>query len=839
MADISILDVIKKGGYEASLITTFNAHLPFYEELVLRKLVGAGCRHNVVIMDKKQCAASWSNESSRPRLAGQAYTLLPIGVPGAFHPKICILVGPKKAAVLIGSHNLTLSGFGYNHEITNFVEIDTTKDKDGVNLLAQAWQVVKKWIELERGKLPDALLESAIELENFISPFTINSDDSSAVAVIYQTPGEQSLIEQLGEIVPHDIKRIGVLGAFFDNEFTFLKELSTRWPAAELVVGIDPATVQLVGDTNHLKAKFVDANLACAIKPNTYLHAKIIYLELSSGIGFYLSGSANPSRPAWMGNQHSCNIEAMLIRRGSDAAEIAETTGVIKLFSRPSIDSAILESIAQRNKSTIQDKPELAVPLLLGVANQKLNEILIHPCGNLIKSNALEICDSDMNVLATVSIDWNGTEALRVQIENVLHLACSCKLLYQDVLVAQAMLHHPEVISSTSNSSKQRQIRNALEALSSGSGDISGLISSVEKIIFSDDAHHQVINALNENKQKSIEKEAKAPETLAASINDSPVLRKKYKLIKSGDLAYLLDILIRRLGEGLVTSSVETDPSGRNEEEQVGTEDESPVGTDETELPKTTLTDIEIASAVSRRAHQLVTKMTAQLERASLETDLQVTAILQLIAVIGLIRELRHLDNTQRWKMTGKSLAADQDRQQLFDQSVKYLFGKSQFLQGLGTENETLIDEVFRLKLLLLWLAWDLGLEASDEIERLLEKSTRDTQLKTNAFFTELLPSIINDNESRLELEIGISRTIRQTPKEAYRSQAWIDKHWNIGRRSSPIEPGLIARRGSYCIVPGVINSPRVILEIPNGFVSLWNFDEVRTFERSRVKVLI
>ena len=92
---VSILDVIKRGGYEASLITTFNATLPFYEEVLLRKLVWAGCRHNVVLMDRSQCAVSWSSEATRPRLAGHAYTLLPIGAPGAFHPKLCLLVGPK------------------------------------------------------------------------------------------------------------------------------------------------------------------------------------------------------------------------------------------------------------------------------------------------------------------------------------------------------------------------------------------------------------------------------------------------------------------------------------------------------------------------------------------------------------------------------------------------------------------------------------------------------------------------------------------------------------------------------------------------------------------------
>lgn len=65
---ISIFDVIKRGGYEASLITTFNSTLPFYEEVVLRKLVSAGCRHNVVLMDRSQCAAAWESEATRPRL---------------------------------------------------------------------------------------------------------------------------------------------------------------------------------------------------------------------------------------------------------------------------------------------------------------------------------------------------------------------------------------------------------------------------------------------------------------------------------------------------------------------------------------------------------------------------------------------------------------------------------------------------------------------------------------------------------------------------------------------------------------------------------------------------
>lgn len=65
---VSLLEVIKRGGYEASLITTFNATLPFYEEVLLRKLVGAGCRHNVVLMDRQQCAVAWGADTGQGEL---------------------------------------------------------------------------------------------------------------------------------------------------------------------------------------------------------------------------------------------------------------------------------------------------------------------------------------------------------------------------------------------------------------------------------------------------------------------------------------------------------------------------------------------------------------------------------------------------------------------------------------------------------------------------------------------------------------------------------------------------------------------------------------------------
>ena len=81
---LSLIDELRAGGFEASLITTFNAYLPFYEEVVLRRLANAGVRHNVLMMDAQQYTTSILNHP--PRLVGRRYTLMPVAISGAFHP---------------------------------------------------------------------------------------------------------------------------------------------------------------------------------------------------------------------------------------------------------------------------------------------------------------------------------------------------------------------------------------------------------------------------------------------------------------------------------------------------------------------------------------------------------------------------------------------------------------------------------------------------------------------------------------------------------------------------------------------------------------------------------
>jgi hypothetical protein len=109
-AQVSLIELIDRGGFEASIITTFSANLPFYEEFVLRRLQAKNCRQNFVLMDAAQCASAWRSEASRPRYAGVEYTLIPMHAEGAFHPKIVVYWDLRKLPFLLGATILRCRG---------------------------------------------------------------------------------------------------------------------------------------------------------------------------------------------------------------------------------------------------------------------------------------------------------------------------------------------------------------------------------------------------------------------------------------------------------------------------------------------------------------------------------------------------------------------------------------------------------------------------------------------------------------------------------------------------------------------------------------------------------
>ena len=834
---ISIFEVIKRGGFEASLITTFNATLPFYEEVVLRKLVSAGCRHNVVLMDRAQCAVSWASEATRPRLAGYGYTLLPVSAPGAFHPKLCILVGPKKASVLIGSHNLTISGFGYNREITNWIEVSGSKDAEGASLLADAWQMAKSWIEMERNKSDDRLLEAAFALERFISPLVVNAAPPLSTFALSQGPSVEALIEQLAPKVPQNVSRIGVVGAFFDNEFAFVADLAKRWPQASLTVGIDPDSVQLLRLPNQQVARYVDAR---KLWPDShgYLHAKAIYFQGDGEEGAFVSGSANPSRPAWLAEGSSINVEAVLLRTGRVAREIGESTGLAGLFALEELALAEFESIVERSSREVSSNESSHLTLLSSVLDTGSGEIRIIRRSPVTSVDRIELFGSSMQKIGEVVSPKQDANIISFVPAPEAGRIVSCVLYFQDEMVARAMVHDIAQISASAHSTRQYQIRNALSGLGSSEGDISKVIASVERVIFSDETYREVDITLKTHHGKHRQTPStQGPDSLAINVADLPKEKKKLRLLKSGDLAYLLDVLLRRISEGLDNGSLATDASGRNEEEQVGKEGDEATKPSEPALPPTNMTDSDVAGAVARRARALTRKMVDQLKLAAETSERSPTAVMQLIAVIALVRELRHLDKTPRWKKSGHLLVEERDRRYLLDESVRYLLGAGHhMLDDVEKMSEAETEEGAQLRVLLLWLAWDLGDELTDQIGRIWDPQELQSKLRRNAVLLKLIPPVSQDSPAWQELIDSIARTVPSNPDSALAAKKWVDRHLIFGALWSgefQLTPEL--RVGGFCCIPGNFAEPRVVMELTGEEVAFWDYDRLRRFERKRV----
>ena len=134
---VSLFDELKKGGYETCLMTSFNIDFPFYEEVLLRRMRASGIHHHVLLLDRAMC--SQAIQDRPPRMAGQHYSLAPMDCEKAFHPKLLLLAGKDKGFLAIGSHNITLSGYGQNLEVTNVVRFNAKNKTETLPIFQAAY----------------------------------------------------------------------------------------------------------------------------------------------------------------------------------------------------------------------------------------------------------------------------------------------------------------------------------------------------------------------------------------------------------------------------------------------------------------------------------------------------------------------------------------------------------------------------------------------------------------------------------------------------------------------------------------------------------------------------
>ncbi len=574
--DISLLAALKGAKFEASLVTTFNAALPFYEEVVLRRLQAAESRHNVVLMDTVQCARSWATPSLRPRLAGSAYALIPMAAPGAFHPKICLLASKKRCILFIGSHNLTLSGFGFNREVTTHIDVGPDGDPAHKRVLSHIWSLVREWLRTQEGALAPSVLEAAHRIGEFVPEADGAESKLSDIRLLGQSNSGPSLLEQLDHAIPVVPRRVVVTGAFFDTQHAFLKALEARWPGATIKVIIDPETVKLGGHPKGLRSQFVDARKLWAEKAGRYLHAKALLLDFG-GSHMLVAGSANPSRPAWLGGARA-NFETMLVRPNLEVASSSFASDLAQGFSARAMDDADLRAIPITHQDDENDADGPSAPVRIVALAAGASTVLIPASGSVgFAVFIMHLEDGSHTAPAGLgrSEDGDAIVELGERASEVRWLELSGR----GGKLLRVIVHHDAALGRSVVRSHRAALQDALAGLDFSGANIESLIQQIEKAIFDDP--EQVVSpppgTVRPGAGEQTPIASARPASLAVHIGESANARKskKKRLLQAGSLLDVLDALLYRLGQGLprsAASATETPPL--SEEELVGTEHE-------------------------------------------------------------------------------------------------------------------------------------------------------------------------------------------------------------------------------------------------------------------------
>lgn len=783
--DISLLAALKGSKFDASLVTTFNATLPFYEEVVLRRLQAADSRHNVVLMDAVQCARSWAMPSLRPRLAGSAYALIPMAAPGAFHPKICLLASKKRCVLFIGSHNLTLSGFGFNREVTTHIDVHPDSYPAHRLVLSHVWSLVSEWLRTQEGTLAPSVLEAAHRIGELVPEADGAQSKLSEIRLLGQSSSGPSLLEQLDHAIPATPKRVVVTGAFFDTQHAFLRALEARWPSTSIKVIIDPKTVKLGGLPKGLRSQFVDARKLWMEKAESYLHAKALLLDFGDS-HMLVAGSANPSRPAWLGGTRA-NFEAMLVRPAVEVASSSFASDLAQGFTARAMDDAELRSIPITHQDEENDADAPSAPVRIVALAAGTSAVLI-PASDSVGFSEFAIHMQDGSHTAPAGLGRSEDGGAIMELGERAPEVRWLELSGRGSKLLRVIIHHDSALGRGVVRSHRAALQDALAGLDFSGANIESLIQQIERAIFDDP--EQVVSpppgSVRSGAGEQTPIASARPASLAVHIDDSSRAKKskRKRLLQAGSLLDVLDALLYRLGQGLPRSAASIpETPAVSEEELVGTENE-----EASQEPPAALT-LQAVDAVRKRLKQVVRRMIKQLKAAQSETKPDVraakarTGVVQLVAVLSLVREFRRLRHQPQWRRMGGFIDSE-IRKDLLSQSMVIIFGRAQGIARDIRAHDGEADEVVELgqvRALLAWLAWDIGHSLLQRIEPMTPKATKDDLVATYVYLYDLLPAIAVDAEDTAQLASSVRMTNTPTADESAHGENWLAHHITTG----------------------------------------------------------
>ncbi|GGS97665.1 hypothetical protein GCM10010156_64820 [Planobispora rosea] len=322
---------------EEALFLSFTTDLGFFETVVLGITQMCGARVSLV-----GDAAMSVIDPRAVRRAGRVYLPGQAVCDGAFHPKLMVLVGPKRATVAIGSGNVTLAGWQANAELWTVLRADQSHVPGLFGDLATWLSGLPDRVRFSVG-VPDALRRVADGLAALQERAEVVHPDLRLMS-----SSQRPIIEQLPK---GPVEELAVCAPFHDPGAVTLRRLVERMRPRQLVVSFQPGRTELDGRALADLVTELDADVRLDAEPR-YRHGKLIEWVVE-GRRYALTGSPNLSAAA---------LSTSLENGGNCELGLITPIEASRMPAGAIVPPADLHSL----KFSIRSRPERRAPLLLG-----------------------------------------------------------------------------------------------------------------------------------------------------------------------------------------------------------------------------------------------------------------------------------------------------------------------------------------------------------------------------------------------------------------------------------------------------------------------------------------
>lgn len=274
-----------------ALFLTFSSDLGFFESQVLGTTRSTGAAVTV-IADAKV----YEPDPRAIRAAGVRYGIGLASMTSVFHPKLAVVVGPARAAVGIGSGNLTIGGWHLNDEVLTVVTGDTETGCPPILQQVADWLGELAEADIVRlGRTARAGIgRTANELRLLCSSAPPTADElrllgNLKTSILSQLPRDP--VDELRLFAPfHDLA-----GRALNDLITTLLPSAIRIAIQDRSTVIDPHALRGIADSKGVQLTFERVKQDA---DSSYRHGKLIEARRDGALTWTLAGSPNLSPQA-------------------------------------------------------------------------------------------------------------------------------------------------------------------------------------------------------------------------------------------------------------------------------------------------------------------------------------------------------------------------------------------------------------------------------------------------------------------------------------------------------------------------------------------------------------